>query len=128
MFTRQPLAILIFSLSMCLSPLSFAQDHAIPAVQDITLPLNTTIEFDEDRDEIIRAVEQGLIKPFSALYQTVNQDLYGRIIKVELEEDDDEWTYELKLIYENQIIKVEYNASSLQMLELKGRHLQKVIK
>lgn len=86
------------------------------------------IEFDEDQDEVFDAVQQGLIQPFSALYKTVDQQLNGRLIKVELEEDDDQWIYELKLVHDNNIIKVEYNATTLEMIEIKGRSLHDVIK
>lgn len=87
------------------------------------------IEIEEDQDEVIQAVQQGLIQPYSALQQVVTRQLHGRIIKVELEEDDGVWVYELKLIDpENNIIKVEYDAKSLTMIEIKGRHLENIIK
>lgn len=86
------------------------------------------IEFDEDQDEVYDAVKKGLIKPFSELYVTVDKQLNGRLIKVELEEDDNEWVYELKLVHENNVIKVEYNATTLELMEIKGRNLQDVIK
>ncbi|WP_394248592.1 PepSY domain-containing protein [Vibrio profundi] len=88
----------------------------------------TRIEFDEDQDEVYDAVQDGLIRPFSELYQAIESQLNGRVIKVELEEDDDEWIYELKLVHDNNIIKVEYNATTLEMMEIKGRNLHDVIK
>ncbi len=97
------------------------------AVQDMPVE-GAHIEIDEDQDEVFDAVQKGLIKPFSVLFATVENDLNGRIIKVELEEDDDEWFYELKLMHEQDIIKVEYNATTLELIELRGRNLQKVIK
>ncbi|MDF5356282.1 PepSY domain-containing protein, partial [Vibrio parahaemolyticus] len=88
----------------------------------------TRIEFDEDQDEVYRAVQQGYIRPFSELYAAVENDLYGRIIKVELEEDDDAWVYELKILYNNSVLKVEYDAATLEMLEIKGRSFNKALK
>jgi len=88
----------------------------------------TRIEFDEDQDEVYDAVQDGLIRPFSELYEAIETQLNGRVIKVELEEDDDEWIYELKLVHDNNIIKVEYNATTLEMMEIKGRNLHDVIK
>ncbi|MGR5488997.1 PepSY domain-containing protein, partial [Vibrio alfacsensis] len=82
-------------------------------VQDVQ-PDGARIEFEEDQDEVYDAVQQGLIKPFSELFATVERDLNGRVIKVELEEDDDEWIYELKLLHEQDVIKVEYNATTLE--------------
>lgn len=62
------------------------------------------------------------------MYAAVERDLHGRIIKVELEEDDDIWVYELKINYDNNIIKVEYNAQTLDMIEIRGRNLKKALK
>ncbi|WGV99226.1 hypothetical protein QF117_14890 [Vibrio sp. YMD68] len=86
------------------------------------------VEFDEDQDEVYKAVKEGLILPFSDLYDAIESQLHGRVIKVELEEDGDEWIYELKLVHNDNVIKVEYNATTLEMLEIKGRNLQDVIK
>ncbi|XHF86633.1 hypothetical protein SNR28_17515 [Vibrio sp. HN007] len=88
----------------------------------------TRVEFEEDQDEVYDAVQKGLIKPFSELYQEVETNLHGRVIKVELEEDDDEWIYEIKLLHENNVLKAEYNATTLELMELKGRDLMSVIK
>ncbi|RZR21908.1 hypothetical protein D8T63_20155 [Vibrio vulnificus] len=96
-------------------------------VQDVYKE-GTAIEFDEDQNEVYQAVQQGLIKPFSELYSTVDKQLNGRLIKVELEEDDDEWIYELKLVHDNHVIKVEYNATTLELIEIKGRNLHDFIK
>lgn len=88
----------------------------------------TSIEFEEDQDEVYEAVREGYIRPFSEMYAAVENDLHGRIIKVELEEDDDIWVYELKINYQNNIIKVEYNAETLEMLMIKGRNFKDAIK
>ncbi|MGF1683846.1 PepSY domain-containing protein [Photobacterium minamisatsumaniensis] len=87
------------------------------------------LEIDEDHDDVMQAVQQGLIQPYSALQEVVSKQLRGRIIKVELEEDDDIWIYELKLIDpNNNIVKVEYEAKTLSIIEIKGRALENVIK
>ncbi len=88
----------------------------------------TKIEFEEDQDEVYEAVRRGYIRPFSELYDAVEQDLHGRIIRVELEEDDDIWVYELKINHQNNIIKVEYNAETLEMLLIKGRNFKQALK
>ncbi|MCF7481659.1 hypothetical protein L3V31_07940 [Vibrio sp. J1-1] len=106
--------------------LTSSQDgHAI--VQDVIKP-GTEIEFYEDQDEVYRAVQNGDIRPFSELYTTVEKDLYGRIIKVELEEDNSAWVYELKILFDNNVLKVEYDAATLEMLEVKGRSFNKALK
>jgi uncharacterized membrane protein YkoI len=132
--SSQHLALFFGLIPMLLSSPTFAQQNAIVAsqdghaiVQDVVKP-GTQIEFDEDQDEVYRAVQNGYIRPFSELYATVEKDLYGRIIKVELEEDNNEWVYELKILFDNSVLKVEYDAATLEMLEVKGRNFNKALK
>jgi hypothetical protein len=89
---------------------------------------STQIEFDEDQDEVYRAVKNGDIRPFSDLYAAIERDVYGRIIKVELEKDDGIWVYELKVLFDNNVIRIEYDAATLEILEIKGRNLNKALK
>ncbi len=104
-----------------------AQSDAEKLVVDV--PANgARIEIDEDQEEVYQAVQEGKIQPFSALYAAIGAQLNGRVIKVELEEDDDEWVYELKLMHENSVIRAEYNATTLELMELRGRNLNSVIK
>lgn len=88
----------------------------------------TQIEIDEEQDEVYRAVQLGLIRPFTELYSAVDQQLNGRLIKVELDEDDDEWVYELKLVHDNQVVRVEYNAATLELMSIRGRNVMHAIK
>ncbi|KJY81508.1 membrane protein [Vibrio galatheae] len=99
--------------------------HAL--VQDAHQP-GAKIEFEEDQDEVYEAVQKGFVRPFSEMFAAVERDLYGRIIQVELDEDDDIWIYELKLNHNNNIIKVEYNAETLEMLQIKGRNIKEALK
>ena len=130
----QRVALFFSLLPMLLSAPTFSQQkdliasqdgHAI--VQDVIKP-GTQIEFDEDQDKVYRAVQKGYIRPFSELYATVERDLYGRIIKVELEEDNSAWVYELKILFDSNVLKVEYDAATLEMLEVKGRNFNKALK
>ncbi len=88
----------------------------------------TQVKIDEDQDAVYEAVQKGLIRPFSELYATIDKELNGRLIKVELEEDDDEWIYDLKLVHENKVIRVEYNATTLELMSIKGRNVLSAIK
>ncbi|MDN3609855.1 PepSY domain-containing protein [Vibrio ostreicida] len=132
MFYRQLVCSVAASLSLMASYPSYADKHNTdenihPALQDVHKP-GTEIEFDADQDEVFEAVRQGYIRPFSELYTAVEKDLRGRIIKVELDEDDDVWIYELKLNFKNNIIKVEYNATTLDLLSMKGHNVKNAIK
>lgn len=95
--------------------------------QDIVTS-GTHNEFADDQDGVYNAVQNGYIRPFSELYATVEKDLYGRIIKVELEEDNNEWVYELKILFDNSVLKVQYDAATLEMLEVKGRNFSEALK
>ncbi|WP_240798173.1 MULTISPECIES: PepSY domain-containing protein [Vibrio] len=86
------------------------------------------VEIDEDQDKVFAAVQQGRIRPFSELYAAIDEQLYGRVIKVELEEDDNEWIYELKLVHDNKVIEVEYNATTLELMSIEGRNVLEFIK
>lgn len=114
---------------LSVSQLTFANDHKDGHQLVIDVPQSKArIEIEEDQDEVYDAVQAGLIKPFSELYAMVDNDFHGRIIKVELEEDDDEWIYELKLVHDNNVIKVEYNAATLAITEIKGRDIRSALK
>ncbi|AGU93717.1 alkaline phosphatase synthesis sensor protein PhoR [Vibrio campbellii ATCC BAA-1116] len=136
-FTPRKLSVLLAIFPLLLSAPSFADHHdhkdhhddkdGHAIVRDVEKP-GTRIEFDEDHDEVYRAVQKGYIRPFSDMYAAVENDLYGRIIKVELEEDDNEWVYELKILFNDSVIKVEYDAATLEMLEIKGRNFNKALK
>ncbi|PSW21831.1 hypothetical protein C9I98_00765 [Photobacterium sanctipauli] len=107
-----------------------AQAHHHDQDKMLDLPQGSIeVEIEEDHDDVMHAVQQGLIQPYSELQKVVAKQLNGRIIRVELEEDDDVWIYELKLIDpNNNIVKVDYEAKTLTIVEIKGRGLENVIK
>lgn len=108
--------------------LAFAEQPVLnDPIQD-TYKDGTQVKIDEDQDEVYAAVQKGLIKPFSELYAAIDNELYGRLIKVELEEEDDEWIYDLKLVHEDKVIRVEYNATTLELMSIKGRDVLSIIK
>ncbi|MEI8670856.1 hypothetical protein P4S52_01375 [Vibrio sp. SA48] len=118
-------SLLLFS---SLSPPVFASDNDVNHLVQDTYKAGTKVEIDEDQDEVYAAVQNGLIRPFSELYATIDKELNGRVIKVELDEDDDEWIYELKLVHDNNVIRVEYNATTLELMEIRGRNIRGIIK
>ncbi|MGL4270133.1 MAG: PepSY domain-containing protein [Plesiomonas sp.] len=88
------------------------------------------LELDDDvQDTALAATQAGLIQPYSKLLQQVEQDFNGRIIEVELDEDDGIWEYELKLLgATNNVVKVKYNATTLKILKIKGHDLDSVLR
>ncbi|WP_046224590.1 PepSY domain-containing protein [Vibrio sp. ECSMB14106] len=129
MFNKTMISLFSLSLGLLVSVGVWADSahNGHDLVQDVH-KAGTRIEFEEDQDEVYDAVRAGYIRPFSEMYAAVENDLHGRIIKVELEEDDDVWVYELKINFQNNIIKVEYNAETLEMLMIKGRNFKEAIK
>lgn len=120
------LACLLLASSLSL-PASAGHDASHQLIQD-AYKAGTHVEIDEDQDEVYAAVRQGKIRPFSELYATIDKQLNGRVIKVELDEDDDEWIYELKLVYDNKVMRVEYNATTLELMSIRGRNVLEIIK
>lgn len=128
------MALFFTMIPMLFSASTFSQQNnfAVPMdshqfEQDIVTS-GTQNEFADDQDGVYNAVQNGYIRPFSELYATVEKDLYGRIIKVELEEDNNEWVYELKILFDNSVLKVQYDAATLEMLDVKGRNFSEALK
>lgn len=81
----------------------------------------------EDEHEFAEALKAGDIMPLDRLLTRIRQDVGGRVLKVELEhEPDDEkpiWIYEAKVLTpEGHVLKLEYDAKTLALREVRGRH------
>ncbi|CAM4016337.1 hypothetical protein MM182_11310 [Aeromonas sp. MR19] len=73
-----------------------------------------------------QAVSEGRIRPFHEVMEVASR-LPVRVLRVDLGEEDGIWLYELKLIdSENSVIKVGYRADNLEMVWLKGHHLERL--
>lgn len=96
--------------------------RACLALVVVTLGVGTARADDDDAAEA--AVERGAVAPPAALFDRVADDFGGRILKLELEHEDDDrgWIYEVKLLQaDGRVIKVEYDAVTLEVLEVAGR-------
>ena len=73
-----------------------------------------------------QAVSEGRVRPFHEVMEVASR-LPVRVLRVDLGEEDGIWLYELKLIdSENSVIKVGYRADNLEMVWLKGHHLERL--
>ncbi|WP_042050119.1 PepSY domain-containing protein [Aeromonas dhakensis] len=73
-----------------------------------------------------QAVSEGRVRPFHEVMEVAAR-LPVRVLRVDLGEEDGIWLYELKLIdSENSVIKVGYRADNLEMVWLKGHHLERL--
>lgn len=81
---------------------------------------------DHDRGDDA-APRAGEVVPLEKLLARIHEDFNGRILEVEIEQEWRQggriWVYEAKLLTpRGHVLKLEYDAKSLQLLELKGRH------
>ena len=78
----------------------------------------------EDEDGVPRP---GEVVPMEQLLGKIRQSIEGRILKVDLEQEwrvgGRIWVYEAKIITpDGDVLKLEYDARTLEVLEFKGRH------
>jgi uncharacterized membrane protein YkoI len=81
----------------------------------------------EGHDAIHEAIEAGEIVPLRQLFAKIRRDVQGRILKVELERErhaeEAIWVYEAKILTpEGHVLELEYDAKSLELLEIEGWH------
>jgi uncharacterized membrane protein YkoI len=82
--------------------------QAVPALADAS-----------EQDEARQALERGEIRPLNQVLDAARKVLPGDVVKVELEQDDGRWTYEIKILTAaGERREVEIDARSLQVLEI----------
>jgi len=74
---------------------------------------------DLDQDEALRLRQEGVIQPLQQLLQQAMQRYPGaRLLEAELEEDDDQYVYEVELLTEGgQVRELELDAVSGRVLK-----------
>ncbi|MCO6417218.1 PepSY domain-containing protein [Siccirubricoccus sp. KC 17139] len=53
---------------------------------------------DDDHERARAAVEAGRIRPLAELLAAVERRFVGQVVETELDDDDNRWTYEFKLL------------------------------
>ena len=92
---------------------------------------------DSDHERARVALEGGNIAPLSLILERVERLYEGRVIEVELEDEDDEgdpdaapgYIYEIKqLTPQGNVLKLEMDASTMKLLRVKGRGAERAKK
>lgn len=93
---------------------------ATAATQESTLsqPHNAFLIADLDVQEVRRLKESGEIKPLEQLLRQVRNRYPGRVIEIELEQEDGRYVYELELVDDRGVLwDMEFDARTGQLLE-----------
>lgn len=83
----------------------------------------------DEPDDMLRGLDAGKLVPLTDILAKVRRIAPGKVIDVELEYDDDSdddrlhgrWIYEIEVLTErNQVIELELDAETGQLLEIEG--------
>ena len=92
---------------------------ALAGVLIVALAAHPALADESDQDLARRALERGEIRPLDQVLDAARKALPGDVVKVELDEDDGRWTYEIKILTPGgERREVEIDAKSLQVLEI----------
>ncbi|WP_222105435.1 PepSY domain-containing protein [Denitromonas ohlonensis] len=81
---------------------------------------------DSDHDRARRARDAGQVMPLPAILERVAQDYPGRVVEVELEDEDDRWIYEIKLVQPGgRLLKLEVDATDARILKARGKQRER---
>ncbi|HKK15344.1 MAG TPA: PepSY domain-containing protein [Gammaproteobacteria bacterium] len=81
-------------------------------------PEKMTVASDVRADEAMQLKESGQILPLRDVIEQVNRDYPGRIIEVELEEEDGLYIYEMEIVNEEGVVtELDIDASDGKVLK-----------
>ena len=73
----------------------------------------------DDHERARRAVEAGHVLPLRGLLAQIEKQYGGKAVKVEFEEDNGEYRYEIRLVRrQGQVLELEVDASNGQVLDV----------
>ncbi|NYZ12139.1 PepSY domain-containing protein [Azospirillum sp. RWY-5-1] len=79
----------------------------------------------DDHDRARAGVQSGELLPLRAVLDRVERDFVGRVLDVELEEEDGAAVYEIEILASGgRKIELVYDARSGRLLKAKGRDLE----
>lgn len=77
---------------------------------------------DDDHERARRAVQAGEVLPLRTILDRVARDFPGDVIETELDDEDGEFVYEVKLISpEGRVMKVYCDARDGRVIKVKGK-------
>ncbi|GMV54680.1 MAG: hypothetical protein AMXMBFR6_04850 [Betaproteobacteria bacterium] len=77
---------------------------------------------DSDQDRARAAVLAGKVLPLKTLLEQLERNHPGRLLEVELEQEDGRWIYEIKLLQpDGRLVKLELDAATAEVLRRKER-------
>jgi uncharacterized membrane protein YkoI len=79
---------------------------------------------DGDHDRARQALEADEILPLRIIIEKLEQDYPGQILEVELDHEDGQWIYEIKLLRDHGgLVKLKLDAGDGTLLGIKGRDI-----
>ncbi len=80
---------------------------------------------ERDHDRARQALQEGKILPLRSVLDIVEQSYPGQVVKVEFEEDDGEYLYEIRLLQDSgNLLKLKIDARDGQVLAVKGKNVR----
>ncbi len=77
----------------------------------------------DDHERALEALREGRILPVETIIAAAQKDFGGDVLDVELEDEDEGFVYEIKLIAaDGRIMKLDYDAATGQLLRVRQRH------
>ena len=83
------------------------------------LVCTSTLQADDDHEVARRAVERGELLPLAQILAATEREFPGRVLEVELEEDDGRYFYEIEvLLQDGRVIELTYDGKTGKLLEM----------
>jgi uncharacterized membrane protein YkoI len=102
-------------------PMSRKRLALLAVLPFLAVARNASAQERRDHERARAALEAGQIRPLSDLLSEVERRYRGRVIEAELERDDTQWLYELKILPPNgRIFIVELDAATGALLRSRG--------
>jgi hypothetical protein len=86
------------------------------------LPGESSVRADADPEQIRAATEAGQIKPLSDILNIVHQEVPGKVLDVQVDNDSSPWLYRIKVRGQEGNVKlVTVNAETGKIMNIKGQ-------